>query len=165
MSFLSIFARFDLPQDSSIPNDYYPLAKVSLGIITGGLIAFLSLAVTRESNGEEPDVKGLDDLKFLKSWAIALSAYGGTSFYEPDLSQVNFSGANLANSDFRAASLYRTILNDVTGLDLARVDSRYLDLEDLKVQRLLTKGDPHNRDFQKTTLKGAYLQLRTPAQI
>ncbi len=104
--------------------------------------------------------KGAENVKFLKSWAIALSAYGGTSFYNLDLSQVDFSGANLANSDFRAASLHRTILKNVTGLDLARVDSRYLDLENSKVQRLLTKGDRISRDFQRITLKGAYLQSR-----
>jgi len=144
---------------SALPIGYYPLAKAASGAITGSFVAFLSLVAT-QANAETVSSKGIDNLKFLKSWAIALSAYGGTSFYNLDLSYVDFSGANLANSDFRASSLHRTILKNVTGLDLARVDSRYLDLENSKVQRLLTKGDQISRDFQRITLKGAYLQSR-----
>ncbi|MEM8504756.1 MAG: pentapeptide repeat-containing protein [Cyanobacteria bacterium P01_D01_bin.1] len=155
----SLYLAVEPPEGFSLPYSYYLLTKGIVGLTTSSLVVFLGLTTT-DSSTKGLEKQGAENLKFLKSWAIALSAHGGTSFYNLNLSQVNFSSANLANSDFRAASLYRTILNDVTGLDLARVDSRYLDLENPKVQRLLTKADQRNQDFQKTTLKGAYLQSR-----
>jgi len=94
----------------------------------------------------------------LRDWALAAGSWWGTSFHNLDLSEVNFRGARLANTDLRVRKLYRTCLQDVTGLERARVDSRYLDLENLKVQRLLTHGYSENKDFSRLNLRGAYLQ-------
>ncbi|WP_414585063.1 pentapeptide repeat-containing protein [Scytonema sp. PCC 10023] len=96
--------------------------------------------------------------QFLRSWAIALSCWGSTSFYNLDLSNVNFRGAKLANTDLRARKLYRTCFQGVEGLDRARFDSRYMDLEIPKVQKLLTKGCSDDSDFSQLNLRGAYLQ-------
>lgn len=46
----------------------------------------------------------------------------------------------------------------MTGLDRARVDNKYLDLENPKVQRLLTHGGSEDKDFSGINLQGAYLQ-------
>lgn len=139
-------------EPSPLPPTYYPLAKALLGFSAGSFVAALSLIAAQLNE------RGSENFKFLKSWAIALSAYGGTSFHNLDLSHVDFSGANLANADFRVSSLYRTVLKGVAGLDLARLDSRYLDLETPKVQRLLTQGSQEDKDFRRVTLRGAYLQ-------
>ncbi|MBE9063692.1 pentapeptide repeat-containing protein [cf. Phormidesmis sp. LEGE 11477] len=94
----------------------------------------------------------------IRSWALILGSWGGTSFYGLDLSEMNFQGAGLQNSDFRARNLNRTCLKGVQGLSRARVDNRYLDLEDLRVQKLLTHGCSQNKNFQGLNLQGAYLQ-------
>lgn len=91
-------------------------------------------------------------------WALMIGSWGGTSFQNLDLSTVNFRGAKLANTDLRARKLYRTCFQGVTGLERARVDSRYLDLENPKVQKLLTEGRSKDRDFSGLNLRGAYLQ-------
>ncbi|MGI0493534.1 pentapeptide repeat-containing protein [Alkalinema pantanalense CENA528] len=43
-------------------------------------------------------------------------------------------------------------------MEYARVDSRYLDLDQPKVQELLTLGHTRETNFQHTILRGAYLQ-------
>ncbi|MEL7494870.1 MAG: pentapeptide repeat-containing protein [Cyanobacteria bacterium J06554_11] len=139
-------------ETSPLPHSYYPLARVLLGFVTGSFVAAMSLIAIRSSE------QGSKNFKFLKSWAIALAAHGGTSFHNLDLSHVDFSGANLATADFRASRLHRTALRGVTGLDLAQLDSRYLDLENPKVQKLLTEGSREESDFRKVTLRGAYLK-------
>lgn len=98
---------------------------------------------------------------WLKQACIAIASWGGTSFYDLDLSGICFSGANIANSDFRGNNLYRTCLLNVQGLDHARVDHRYLDLDQPKVQKLLTEGTADEKDFQRVNLQGAFLQNAT----
>jgi len=115
-------------------------------------IAISSLLAVRLS--QHPD----SQFQFLRHWGIALCSWGGTSFYNLDLSHVNFRGAKLANTDLRARKFYRTCFQDVTGLDRARVDNRYLHLENRKVQALLTRRHSEDKDFSRINLQGAYLQ-------
>ncbi|MBW4472725.1 MAG: pentapeptide repeat-containing protein [Stenomitos rutilans HA7619-LM2] len=91
-------------------------------------------------------------------WALIVGSWWGTSFANLDLSNVNFTNAKLANSDLRAQNLYRTCFQGVVGLERARVDNQYLDLEYPKVQRLLTHGSSRDKDFRGFNLRGAYLQ-------
>lgn len=97
------------------------------------------------------------EFAFFQEWAIALAAWGGKSFHNKDLSNADFTGATVANTDFRASSFYRTCLKDVKGLDKARVDSQYLDLDNPNVQKLLTQGTHGNHSFSRVNLRGAYL--------
>ncbi|OUL35721.1 hypothetical protein BV372_09965 [Nostoc sp. T09] len=94
----------------------------------------------------------------LRSWTLAIGSWRATSFQNLDLSGVNFRGAKLANTDLRARKLYRTCFQGVTGLERARVDSRYLDLENPRVQKLLTHGYSEAKDLSQLNLRGAYLQ-------
>ncbi|WP_375515581.1 pentapeptide repeat-containing protein [uncultured Nostoc sp.] len=94
----------------------------------------------------------------LRSWVIAVGSWRGTSFYNLDLSNINFKNSVLANTDLRVCKLYRTCFQGVTGLERARVDSRYLDLEIPKVQKLLTHGCSEDPDLSNLNLRGAYLQ-------
>ncbi len=121
------------------------------GIIFSSVSILFNYILHRHSD----KVNGLD---FLKHWAIAIGSWGGTSFYGLDLSYVNFQRANLANTDLRAKTLFRTCFQDVTGLERARVNNQYLDLDNPKVQNLLIKGYSQDLDFYQSNLRGAYLQ-------
>jgi uncharacterized protein YjbI with pentapeptide repeats len=91
-------------------------------------------------------------------WALTIGSWWGTSFVNLDLSNINFRNAKLANSDLRARKLYRTCFQGAIGLERARVDNQYLDLEIPKVQKLLTHACSADRDFRGLNLQGAYLQ-------
>jgi uncharacterized protein YjbI with pentapeptide repeats len=91
-------------------------------------------------------------------WALAVGSWWGTSFLNLDLSEVSFRGTTLANTDLRARKLYRTCFQGAQGLERARVDSQYLDLEIPKVQKLLTHASSADRNFRGLNLQGAYLQ-------
>lgn len=99
-----------------------------------------------------------DHKGFLHPLVLSVGCWRGTSFYNLDLSQISFRGANLSNSDLRARKLYRTCLQGVTDLEKAKIDSRYLDLELPKVQHLLTQGYSEETNFSRLNLRGAYLQ-------
>ncbi|MGH1396705.1 MAG: pentapeptide repeat-containing protein [Trichormus sp.] len=94
----------------------------------------------------------------LRNLALMFASWGSTSFYNLDLSGFNFTKINLANTDLRARKLYRSCFQGVTGLERARVDSRYLDLEIPKVQKLLTRACSEEPDFSNLNLRGAYLK-------
>ncbi len=125
---------------------------VICGIVVSTIMVLLCLKLSNSNR------KKNSHFEFIRTWAIAVGSWGGTSFHNLDLSGVNFKGAKLANTDLRARKLYRTCLQGVTGLERARVDSRYLDLENPKVQRLLTHGYSEDKDFSRLNLRGAYLQ-------
>lgn len=90
--------------------------------------------------------------------ALATGSWWGTSFANLDLSNVNFRSTRLANADLRAKTLYRTCFQGAVGLERARVDNQYLDLEYPKVQKLLTQKGCSDTDFRRFSLRGAYLQ-------
>jgi len=126
--------------------------KLVAGLLSGIIAITASLSITRF------ETKHPTHFLFFRDWAIALCSWGGTSFYNLDLSGVNFREAKLANTDLRARKLYRTCFQGVTGLDRARVDNKYLHLDKRKVQRLLTHGCSEDKDFSGINLQGAYLQ-------
>ncbi|HTL90459.1 MAG TPA: pentapeptide repeat-containing protein [Leptolyngbya sp.] len=117
------------------------------GLVFGGGAVAVSLYVT-----------GSQQFESLRMWALSIGCWRGTSFHNLDLSRINFRNANLANTDLRAQKLYRTCFQDVNGLNRAKVDNRYLDLGEPKVQQLLTRGCSSVLDFCRSNLQGAYLQ-------
>ncbi|MEH2360011.1 pentapeptide repeat-containing protein [Nostoc sp.] len=126
--------------------------SISGGIALGFGVIIVSLIATNFND------KYRRHLDFLRDWAIAAASWGGTSFYNLDLSNIDFTSSQLANSDLRARKLYRTCFKGVTGLDRARLDNRYLDLTNSKVQKLLTNQDCENTNFSRINLQGAYLR-------
>jgi uncharacterized protein YjbI with pentapeptide repeats len=94
----------------------------------------------------------------VRDWALAWGTVGGTSFHNLDLNQVNFAGASLANTDLRGKSLYRTCFRQAQRLERARTDSRYLDLDNPKVQHLLTQGTSVDKDLRGLNLQGINLR-------
>lgn len=90
--------------------------------------------------------------------AIALCTFGNTSFHNKDLSHVDFTNIDLANIDLRAQNFYRTCFRGATGLDRSRLDNRYFDIDNPKVQQLLTQGTTIDRNLNGLNLQGAYLK-------
>jgi uncharacterized protein YjbI with pentapeptide repeats len=133
-------------------NNYSKIIKAT----SAGLIPFLIANISWTVFGFENTPK--QEFAFLRSWAVTIASWGGTSFYKLDLSRIDFTGSKIAHTDFRANKFYRTCLRDVKGLDRARVDNRYFDLEFPKVQELLTTGNSRGHDFSRVNLRGAYLQ-------
>ncbi|NES98167.1 MAG: pentapeptide repeat-containing protein [Desertifilum sp. SIO1I2] len=142
----------DVPRNISANN--FALLTIGIGLGIGLLISGVSFNLTRYDINRPIR----EDLKFLRDWALIITTWGGTSFYNLDLSGVDFSGSNLAHTDFRAQKLYRTCLRNVKGLNRARVDNRYFDLENPKVQNLLTQERSNFSNFSYLNLQGAYLQ-------
>lgn len=133
-------------------------------MVAAGVLSYVILKASKNISASFYP-KSTSDFRFIKIWSIALASWGGTSFYNLDLSGVDFSGSHLANCDFRARTLYRTCLKGVTGLDRARVDDRYFDLAQPKVQELLTQGYSDVKDFSRTNLRGAFLQQAKMQQM
>ncbi|MCG5060788.1 MAG: pentapeptide repeat-containing protein [Limnoraphis sp. WC205] len=128
------------------------LILICLGILNTIFYLILSAIATTSTNHSN------SHFQFFRTWATIVGSIGGITFHNKDLSNVNFRGAKLANTDLRAKKLYRACFQGVTGLERARVDSRYLDLENPKVQRLLTQAYSEDKDFSNINLKGSYLQ-------
>jgi len=139
-----------LPEDS--PNLNAQVIAIVSGVILSYLIVLSSWAANRFRNATR-NPEGM-----MRSLALSLACWKRPSFRDQDLSGVNFSNANLAHLDLRAQKLYRTCFLGAIGLEKARVDSRYLDLELPKVQQLLTRGASDDKDLSRLNLRGAYLQ-------
>jgi uncharacterized protein YjbI with pentapeptide repeats len=137
-----------------ISPDIFNLAKLLSGGLAGLYLESICFSIVRFYRSDSPIVS------FFRNGAIAIGSWRGTSFYGLDLSGVNFQGSHLGNTDLRQTKLYRTCFLDVTGLELARVDRSYLDLDNPKVQTLLTTGCSGDRNFHRLNLQGAYLQKK-----
>ena len=156
---LTIFAAFvlanllifSLKSRASFPNE---LSLTALSVCAGLLFGSSAIAVSSFMTTSTAPKR----FEFFRKWAIGIGCWNGTSFYDLDLSEVDFRNAKLANSDLRARKLYRTCFQDTVGLERARVDNQYFDLEHPKVQQLLTHGSSRDRDFRGFNLQGAYLQ-------
>ena len=91
----------------------------------------------------------------VRQFAVAIAAYGGTSFHKATLTNVVFTNATLNNTDFRAATIKRVCWKDSLRLEDARLDDTILAFP--KVRQLLVKYDGKEKDFQGCNLKGANL--------
>jgi uncharacterized protein YjbI with pentapeptide repeats len=64
--------------------------------------------------------------EWIQKIAVFILSMGGTSFYNSNLSDANFTEASLEYSDFRAADLTRTCWLNSRQMELARIDQTYL---------------------------------------
>ncbi|NEQ65338.1 MAG: pentapeptide repeat-containing protein, partial [Symploca sp. SIO2D2] len=140
-----------LPETTEVPL----IAKI-VGILTStGLGLALMLSGCWINHCQNVPWKHPDPWRNL---VLRVGSWRGTSFHNLDLSGVSLKRAKLANTNLQAKKFYRTCFQKATGVERARVDSQYLDLENLKVQKLLTNASSQDQDFRGLNLRGAYLQ-------
>ncbi|GGA54696.1 pentapeptide repeat-containing protein [Okeania sp. KiyG1] len=92
----------------------------------------------------------------VRNIAIVLCNYGGTSFYEANLTDANFSGASLKNTDLRKAILTRTCWLNAKNLDKARLEGTYL--ENKIIRQLVVTGNGRDQNFDNLDLRGCNLR-------
>ncbi len=92
---------------------------------------------------------------WVRSFALAFAATGGTSFRNADLTDADFTGATLKNTDFRKANLRRTRFYEAKKLDFARVEDTIL--TKLTVLKLLVTGNGRGKSYAGADFKGANL--------
>lgn len=90
-----------------------------------------------------------------------LSSLGGTSFRRADLTDADFSNANLRGADFRLSGITRTCWFQARGFEQARTKGTYL--ENLQIRRLLVQKNAQDEDLsycdlRRVNLKDANLQ-------
>jgi uncharacterized protein YjbI with pentapeptide repeats len=92
---------------------------------------------------------------WIRSFAIAFAATGGTSFRGADLTDTDFTGATLKNTDFRTANLTRTRFYEAKKLDFARPGKTIL--SNPAVLNLLVTLNGRNKSYSGANLRGANL--------
>lgn len=118
------------------------LAVAFAGAVAGAYIGW------RAMRGDPRDA-------WVRSFAIAFAALGGTSFRSADLTDANFSHARLKSTDMREATLTRVRWYGAIMLDRVRPGNTYLKSTQVR-QWLLDKGVDKNFDGQK--LQGVNFQ-------
>jgi uncharacterized protein YjbI with pentapeptide repeats len=88
--------------------------------------------------------------------AVAFAAFKGTSFRNADLTDANFTGATLKNTDFRKTILIRTCFHKTKKLDLARPGETYL--QKAQVRGVLVTGQGQDKIFDRQDLRGVCLK-------
>lgn len=124
-------------------------ASTGAGTLAGGL-AGLSIYVSWRAMAGEPQ----QDL--LRRWAVALSCWGGTSFFGANLTQADLSGASLKRSDLRGATLNRVRWQGARKVDRARLEDTYL--ADPQIRQLLISRSGQGMVLDRRTLR--HLDLR-----
>ena len=157
---ISILASLGFVFFSPDNKELISVAFTSTTVACGGFTCIFLLAIgsyiTNEIDSELST--RCQHFTFLKKWSTYLGSWRGTSFYGLDLSGIDLQNTNLANVDLRAKKLLRTKLLGAIGLDKARVNSHYLDLDIRKVQILLTEYRCLDFDYRRLVLRGAYLK-------
>lgn len=118
------------------------VAVAGVGVLLGSYIGYRSLF------GDEKFAR-------IREFMVAFAATGGTSFYNADLTDADFTGATLKSTDLRAKSLTRACWKDTVKLDLARVGQTLLSQKE--VRELLVSGSGYNTFYRGKNLRGANL--------
>ena len=118
---------------------------LAVAIATAGLGVFVAW---RALAGDEKH-------DFIRIFAVAFAAIGGTSFWGADLTDANFTNATLKSTDFRGATLTRTCWRNAHKLDRARVGDSILTKK--AVRELLITGKGYEKNYLGANLRGAHL--------
>jgi uncharacterized protein YjbI with pentapeptide repeats len=101
-------------------------------------------------------MKGDARYAWIRNVAVAFAATGGTSFYNATLTDANFTGAILKNTDLRAKSLTRTGFKDTVKLNFARAGKTLLSQPAVR-DLLINPSIGYKKDYFKADLRGANL--------
>lgn len=124
------------------------VAKVFIVIVAILLTSVNSYIGWRAIKGDSRDV-------WIRRIAVDFAATGGTTFFQADLTDADFTKATLKNTDFRKATLTRTCFKATKKLDLARPGDTYLKTR--QIQELLQTGQGQNQNFERQDLQGVNL--------
>ncbi|MEL7225828.1 MAG: pentapeptide repeat-containing protein [Cyanobacteria bacterium J06576_12] len=138
---------------SSISRTSFALSDTIALTLSGAIaIALLGLGYYMSHQAKNDNSRYV----LIQSLAISVSALGGTSFRDTNLTDAIFDEANLKTTDLRGAELMCTSFLNVKGLHQARVGSTYLSHQ--KIRQLVISRDAQNKDFSCQNLKGINLQ-------
>ena len=113
-------------------------------------VVLISLFLARRAlRGDERDA-------WVRFFAIAFAATGGTNFQDANLTDANFTGARLKSTDLRKATLTRVRWYGAKMLDRVRPGDTYLKNEPLR--ELLITGKGQNQNFDHQDLRGVNVQ-------
>ena len=129
------------------------VSSVAVAVVAAVAVAALVVIVGmyiggRALKGDERDV-------WVRSFAIAFAATGGTRFRGADLTEANFTGARLKSTDLRKAILTRVRWYRVEMLDYVRPGDTYL--KDAQLRQWLI-GEGKDNNFDRQDLRGVNLQ-------
>ncbi|MCA2658409.1 MAG: pentapeptide repeat-containing protein [Microcystis sp. M049S2] len=94
---------------------------------------------------------------WLRKIVIAFAAIGGTSFFQANLTEADFTGATLKSTNFNQAILNKTIFKQAIKLELARPGNTLLANPQIR-EFLIDSRTGSGKDFAQANLRGAYLE-------
>jgi len=94
---------------------------------------------------------------WLRKIVIAFAAIGGTSFFQANLTEADFTGATLKSTNFNQAILNKTIFKQAIKLELARPGHTLLANPRVR-EFLIDSRTGSGKDFAQDNLRGAYLE-------
>lgn len=100
-------------------------------------------------------MKGDSRDAWIKNFAVAFAATGGTTFRKANLTDANFSQTRLKSTDFREAILIRVCFKKAQQLDRIRPGKTLLSQPD--VRELLSTGYGYKKSYSGANLDGANL--------
>ncbi|MBP0014032.1 MAG: pentapeptide repeat-containing protein [Roseofilum sp. SBFL] len=101
-------------------------------------------------------MKGYPSDAWIRSFAVAFAAWGGTSFRRATLTDGDFTGARLKHCDFRQAHLVRTHFKNAEKLDLSRPGQTILAHTTVR-NLLINPASGYKLDLCQANLRGAFL--------
>ncbi|WP_072622779.1 pentapeptide repeat-containing protein [Spirulina major] len=127
------------------------IVEIAAALFLTGLNIYLAWRAMR---GDPRDL-------WIRATAVAVAAWGGTCFRGADLTDADFSHAQLKCCDFREykgepTTLIRTVFKASTKIDLARPGKTLLAHPNIR-NILINPGNGYNQNFYKMDLRGASL--------
>ena len=133
-----------------LPSFGSELKAIVLGIAGIGVGIIISSYIAWEA------VKGNKKYITIRELAVFFAAFGGTKFYEANLTDADFKRATLQSTNFRKAILTRTNFYKTNKLDFVSPGNTYL--KSSEVRQLLTTRQGQHKNFDRLDLRDINLQ-------
>jgi uncharacterized protein YjbI with pentapeptide repeats len=142
---------FNLLTSVSIFKDVGFSSVVLVGAVAGALALTLFYCwlgwLTLKQESRDP---------WLRKIVVAFAAIGGTSFFQANLTEADFTGARLKSTNFNRAILKKTRFKQAIKLELARPGNTLLVNPQIR-EFLIDSRTGAGQDFAQANLRGAYL--------
>ncbi|OLT58409.1 pentapeptide repeat-containing protein [Moorena bouillonii] len=129
---------------------FHNFAYDAVFIISTILVVYSSILIAWGALGED------NNFTLVREISIALAATRGTSFYNVDLTNADFTGAILKSTDLREATITHTCWRDTIKIDQARPGKTIL--ADTAVREFLVNGNGYKKYYRGCVLSGANLR-------